>query len=299
MTTLSSKKDIDYTVTDQFNKSNPFLFKYYGSTHHNFVLELVRDNNLEEHQLNLAYQIMLSGVIFSIASKVKLSENESVAQYYKDGYSEYLVDIFKNNDSLVDFVIDNSPDMFSALNGPAKIMTVVYKSIVGDDSEKVNLFELISELHIYNNLSYLIKEEGALQAEIIQKLKKYKFQDKNNDSSQVELHKILETLKVAALMLDDNCQNGEIDMKGVELVQTMVNSAREDLSDLGYSGDKLYLVYEVQSLIYWINNEVKESVNLVESAVTVKGDKKLLTITAREILKKKRRLQSNSYLKKR
>ncbi|MCX6728840.1 MAG: hypothetical protein NTV39_03670 [Candidatus Saccharibacteria bacterium] len=176
MTISTTKKDVEYVVNDSFNKSNPFLFKFYETPYYDFVKKLADDNKLEEHPLLLAYQIMLSGVIFSFAYKKELSKKEEVARAYVKGYLGYLKEIFKNDLFLVDFVIDNTPDMFSAINGPAKVMTLVYKDLSKSESDNVNVFNLESQASIWYYLSELIKTECMIQKDIVEKLKKYTFQ---------------------------------------------------------------------------------------------------------------------------
>lgn len=99
---------------------------------------------------------------------------------------------------------------------------------------------------------------------------------------QVQLHK----LEKLAVKLDAACKSGSIDTATIEAAQEELNKFADSLIESKAIGTKVYIVYEVQALIHWVNGNYDEANSLISSAVIVKKNKKLFTETATNLARK-------------
>lgn len=121
-----------------------------------------------------------------------------------------------------------------------------------------------------------------------------KSRDKDQISSELNTNmtkepsrfaKQLETLESIAIKLDKGCRNGTIPVQISIDAQDYLNRVADEIIDSKSVGSGAYIVYEVQSLIHWVQNEEDASRKLAKSAATVKGNDILFTQTANLILR--------------
>lgn len=97
--------------------------------------------------------------------------------------------------------------------------------------------------------------------------------------------KKLHQLENMALMLDKGCQAGELDDANVEKAQAILNKTSEALiaaSDV--IGSRLYIVYENQAMLHWIDGNEDDARDFANIARRTKGVGDLLTKTANDLL---------------
>lgn len=97
--------------------------------------------------------------------------------------------------------------------------------------------------------------------------------------------KKLHQLENMALMLDKSCQAGEIDDADIEKAQTILNKASEVLiADRVIIGPRLYIVYENQALLHWIDGNGDDARDFAKIARDIKGGGDLFTETANDLI---------------
>lgn len=100
--------------------------------------------------------------------------------------------------------------------------------------------------------------------------------------------KLIRRLEDIAIKLDDGIQHGEVQTRLVTRSQVELNDIAEKLIGTRTEpNSKTYIVYELQALIHWINNEETQAGELIVSAKNVKGDMDLYTETGRQLIKTK------------
>lgn len=103
----------------------------------------------------------------------------------------------------------------------------------------------------------------------------------------------IQKLEQLALMLDEGCGTKEIDIERVDKAQDILNDLSDEiLKNKKLPGSTTYIIYEVQSLIYWVNGDKNKSLSLIKSAKKVKGDSNLFTSSARDLVKQAERVSS-------
>lgn len=107
---------------------------------------------------------------------------------------------------------------------------------------------------------------------------------KANDKPANTRRNIITNLEIIAIELDQSCRSGEIETAKVETAQQYLNKVADILVDGNNIATDVYILYEAQALIHWIQDESDEATELIESARTVKEDNELLTVTGRELL---------------
>lgn len=97
--------------------------------------------------------------------------------------------------------------------------------------------------------------------------------------------KKLHKLENLALMLDKSCQAGEIDDDDIEKAQAILNKiSKELIADKDIIGPRLYIVYENQAMLHWIDGNKDEARDFAKIAIDVKGGGDLFTETANDFI---------------
>ena len=97
--------------------------------------------------------------------------------------------------------------------------------------------------------------------------------------------KKLHQIENLALFLDAACKVGEIDDEKIEKAQDLLNKVGQELiADSEIVGSRLYVVYEAQAILHWINKNENDAYDFVQIALNTKGDSNLLTSTASDLL---------------
>ena len=97
--------------------------------------------------------------------------------------------------------------------------------------------------------------------------------------------KKIHQLENMALMLDKGCQAGELDDADVEKAQAILNKTSEALiADSDTIGSRLYIVYENQAMLHWIDGNEDDARDFAKIARETKGGGDLLTKTANDLI---------------
>lgn len=97
--------------------------------------------------------------------------------------------------------------------------------------------------------------------------------------------KKLHQLENMALMLDKGCQAGELADADVEKAQAILDKISESLiKDSDFIGSRLYIVYENQALLHWIDGNEDEARDFANIAIETKGGDDLFTKTANDLI---------------
>lgn len=103
----------------------------------------------------------------------------------------------------------------------------------------------------------------------------------NNKSIFNKIHK----LEVLALILDNGCKSGKIANDDIKKVQNSFDNIANNIFDNEELIDtKKYLFYEVQALLFWVNGDESEAVDMLNIAIDLSKHKILFTKSANEIL---------------
>ena len=94
---------------------------------------------------------------------------------------------------------------------------------------------------------------------------------------------VLENL---AIELDAAANSALMDTALTKHAQDKLNKVSDLLIEDKTIGDKLFIVYEVQGLIHWLNGEYDEANSLIRNACIIKKDKDLFTETATAVASK-------------
>jgi len=97
--------------------------------------------------------------------------------------------------------------------------------------------------------------------------------------------KKLHQLENMALMLDKGCQAGELADADVEKAQAILDKISESLiKDSDFIGSRLYIVYENQAMLHWIDGNKDEARDFANIARETKGGGDLFTETANDLI---------------
>lgn len=96
---------------------------------------------------------------------------------------------------------------------------------------------------------------------------------------------VRELMKVESLTsrLDGWIEDGEFDPKQLEKAQDALNKSADRLLADKPSNKKFYVIYECQALIHWMSGDEKSALELISSAVEVKGDRELVSVNGRAL----------------
>jgi len=89
-----------------------------------------------------------------------------------------------------------------------------------------------------------------------------------------------------AKSLNIACESGRINTDKIEEFQKALNRIHDHMNDHNNPSDShVYLIYEVQALIFWVRSDKDSAREFLESAIIAKGDGSLYTQSARNLIK--------------